>query len=114
MDTEPIGAVPIRQSLTRPRTFVGAEWRLVILLWTVVLALVFGAPPHWTTLTLAGLLATVGHRGIVMLTKYDPYIAEIAVRHFRWHRQTYYPAQASHRALLHPPRPALPISEWRS
>ena len=114
LELQPLGEVPIRQSLIRPRTFAGADWRLVIMLWTIILALALGAPPHWTTLSLAGLLATLGHWGIVLLTKFDPYIAEIAVRHFTFHRQPYYPAHASHRAPLRPPRPALPISEWRS
>ena len=113
-DLRPIGEVPIRQSLIRPRTFAGAEWRLVTILWTLILALALGAPPHWSTLSLAGFLATFGHWGIVLLTKYDPYIVEIAVRHFRFHRQRYYPPHASHRAPIRPPRPALPISEWRS
>ena len=66
-----------------------------------IFALVLGVGPHPVSLTLAGLLATVGHAALVRLAKIDPQGWRVFARHFRY--RDYYPAQA------HPAAPAFHI-----
>ena len=82
----------IHPSLTRPLLLGGAERELVLVNGTIIGALIFGVGFHWVSLTIAGLLATVGHWALIRAAKYDPQLSRIYVRHVR--HQPYYPARA--------------------
>src|SRR5213596_2522982 len=82
---------PIHLALTRPLLLAGAERELVLVNGTIIAALIFGVGFHWTSLTMAGLLATSGHWALTRAAKYDPRLSRIYVRHVRY--QPYYPAR---------------------
>jgi len=82
---------PIHPSLTRPLLLGGAERELVLVNGTVIAALVFGVGFHWVSLTIAGLLATVGHWMLTRAAKYEARLSRIYIRHVRY--QPYYPAR---------------------
>ena len=82
---------PIHPSLTRPLLLAGAERELVLVNATIIAALIFGVGFHWLSLTIGGLLATVGHWALTRAAKYDPRLSRIYVRHVR--HQPYYPAR---------------------
>src|SRR5437667_6904443 len=84
---------PIHLSLTRPLLLAGAERELVLVNGTLIAALIFGVGFHWTSLTMAILLATVGHWGLTRAAKHDPQLSRVYVRHIRYHE--YYPARAA-------------------
>ena len=81
----------IHSSLTRPLLLGGAERELVLVHGTMIAALIFGVGFHWVSLTIAGLLATVGHWALTRAAKYDPRLSRIYVRHVRY--QPYYPGR---------------------
>jgi type IV secretion system protein TrbD len=83
---------PIHPSLIRPLLLGGAERELVLLNGTIIAALIFGVGFHWVSLTIAGLLATIGHWALTRAAKYDPRLSRIYVRHVRY--QPYYPARS--------------------
>ena len=85
--------IAIHPSLTRPLLLGGAERELVLMNGTIIAALIFGVGFHCVSLTIAGLLATVGHWALTRAAKYDPRLSRIYVRHVR--HQPFYPAQAS-------------------
>jgi type IV secretory pathway TrbD component len=82
----------IHMSLTRPLLLGGAERELVLLNGTAIAALIFGVGFHWASMTVAVLLATVGHWALTRAAKHDPQMSRIYVRHVRY--QEYYPACA--------------------
>ena len=84
---------PIHPSLIRPLLLAGAERELVLMNGTIIAALIFGVGFHWVSLTIAALLATVGHWGLIRAAKFDPRLSRIYVRHVRY--QVYYPARPS-------------------
>ena len=84
---------PIHLSLTRPLLLAGAERELVLVNGTLIAALIFGVGFHWTSLTMAILLATVGHWGLTRAAKHDPQLSRVYARHIRY--QEYYPARAA-------------------
>jgi type IV secretory pathway TrbD component len=84
---------PIHPSLMRPLLLAGAERELVLMNGTIIAALIFGVGFHWVSLTIAALLATVGHWGLTRAAKFDPRLSRIYVRHVRY--QVYYPARPS-------------------
>src|SRR5437867_7865288 len=71
---------PIHLSLTRPLLLAGAERELVLVNGTIITALVFGVGFHWASLTMAILLATVGHWALTRAAKPDPPRSRIYVR----------------------------------
>ena len=83
----------IHLSLTRPLLLAGAERELVLVNGTIIAALIFGVGFHWASLTMAILLATVGHWGLTRAAKHDPQLSRVYVRHIRY--QEYYPARAA-------------------
>src|SRR5437762_1507069 len=87
---------PIHLALTRPLLLAGAERELVLMNGTIIAALIFGVGFHWASLTMAILLATVGHWGLTRAAKHDPQLSRVYVRHIRY--QEYYPAQAAGQA----------------
>ena len=84
---------PIHQSLSRPLLLAGAERALVLVNGTLIAALIFGVGVHWASLTMAALLATLGHWGLTRAARHDPQLSRIYVRHVRY--QEYYPARAA-------------------
>lgn len=82
---------PIHQSLTRPLLLAGAERELVLVNGTVISALVFGVGFHWVSLTIAALLATMGHWALTRAAKYEARLSQMYLRHVRY--QAYYPAR---------------------
>ena len=82
---------PIHPSLIRPLLLGGAERELVLLNGTIIAALIFGVGFHWVSLTIAALLATIGHWALTRAAKYDARLIRIYVRHVRY--QPYYPAR---------------------
>jgi type IV secretory pathway TrbD component len=94
---------PIHPSLIRPLLLAGAERELVLVNGTLIAALLFGVGFHWVSLTIASLLATVGHWALTRAAKYDAQLSRIYVRHVRY--QPYYPARPVTQALpawVHP------------
>ena len=83
----------LHTSLIRPVLWGGADRRLVVPLWTVVLLLVLGTPTHPLTLSLALLLGMVGHALLVRAAKTDPYWFDIYWRTL--HYRSFYPAHSS-------------------
>ncbi len=90
---------PIHMSLTRPLLLGGAERELVLINGTTIAALIFGVGFHWASMTMAALLATVGHWALTRAAKHDAQMSRIYVRHVRY--QEYYPACA--RVQARPP-----------
>src|SRR2546427_140608 len=88
---------PIHLSLTRPLLLAGAERELVLMNGTLIAALIFGVGFYWASLTMAVLLATVGHWGLTRAAKHDPQLSRVYVRHIRY--QEYYPARAAVQSL---------------
>ena len=84
---------PINLALTRPQLLAGAERELVLMNGTIIAALIFGVGFHWASLTMAILLATVGHWGLTRAAKHDPQLSRVYARHIRY--QEYYPARAA-------------------
>jgi type IV secretory pathway TrbD component len=81
---------PIHPSLTRPLLLGGAERELVLVNGIFIAALVFGVGFHWVSVTIASLLASLGHWALTRAARYDPRLSRIYVRHVRY--QPYYPA----------------------
>ncbi len=90
---------PIHMSLTRPLLLGGAERELVLLNGTTIAALIFGVGFHWASMTMAALLATLGHWALTRAAKHDAQMSRIYVRHVRY--QEYSPACA--RVQARPP-----------
>ncbi len=82
---------PIHRSLTRPLLLGGAERELVLVNGILIAALVFGVGFHWVSVSIAILLATVGHWALMRAARYEPRLNRIYVRHVRY--QPYYPAR---------------------
>ena len=85
--------IDIHQALTRPLLLAGAERKLVLCNLTIIVALIFGVGFHWSSISVAILLATVGHYALRRLARHDPQMRALYIRHL--HYQDYYPAQAS-------------------
>ena len=95
-----VPGTPLHQSLVRPILLAGGERELVLVNLILIFALVLGVGPNPVTLTVAGLLATLGHGAMVRLAKYDPQGWRVLARHFRY--RDHYPARA------HPAAPTVP------
>ena len=87
----------LHPSLIRPRLLAGGDRLLVIVLWTMVLLLIFGAPTHWLTLGSALLLGGGGHWALIRAAAADPHWFTVYWRHLAY--QDWYPAHRS----LHAP-----------
>ena len=82
--------IPIHRALTRPVLLAGADRELVLANGVVVVALLLGIGFSWYTFSVSASLLVIGHWGLVLLTKRDPDIRRVYVRHVRL--ATYYPA----------------------
>lgn len=85
--------IDIHLALTRPLLLAGAERELVLCNLTIIMALIFGVGFHWASISVAVLLATVGHYALRRLARHDPQMRALYIRHLRY--RDYYPAQAS-------------------
>ena len=95
----------IHLSLTRPLLLAGAERELVIANGTTIAALIFGVGFHWASITIAAVLATLGHWGLVRAATHDPQMSRVYVRHIGY--QDYYPARADVHARPAGVRPSM-------
>ena len=69
----------------------------------VVTALLFGIGLSWYTVGISAALLIVGHWGLVLLSKYDPQIRQVYMRHIQL--AEYYPAAPRERRrspIVHP------------
>jgi type IV secretion system protein TrbD len=85
--------LPIHRSLSRPVLFAGGERKLVMLNYTVITVLLFGAGLNTLTIMTAVLLVTLGHMVLVKLANYDAQFMQVYSRYRRY--QDCYPAQSS-------------------
>jgi type IV secretory pathway TrbD component len=85
--------VPIHRALSRPILFGGGERKLVMLNYTIITVLLFGAGLNTLTVITAILLATLGHMILVKLANYDSQFMQIYLRYRRY--QDWYPAQST-------------------
>ena len=95
--------VPIHRSLTRPVFLAGADRELVLANGVVITALLFGIGLSWYTVGISAALLIVGHWGLVLLSKYDPQIRQVYMRHIQL--AEYYPAAPRERRrspIVHP------------
>lgn len=102
-------AIPIHRSLTRPILLGGADRELALANGVIVVALLFGIGLSWYTAGISAVLLIVGHWGLVVLSKHDPQIRLVYVRHIRL--GPYHPAAP--REVRRPPlvHPSVPVSE---
>lgn len=84
--------LPLHRSLVRPILFAGGERKLVMLNYTVIVVLLFGAGLNALTISSAIFLATVGHIVLVKFASYDPQFSQVYSRYRRY--QEWYPAQS--------------------
>ncbi|MDQ2694373.1 MAG: conjugal transfer protein TrbD [Pseudomonadota bacterium] len=84
---------PIHVALQRPILLAGGERELVMLNAALVAALVMTGGFTAGSLVVAGLLATVGHWGLVRAARLDPQMRRVYQRHVRY--QNFYPARAT-------------------
>jgi type IV secretion system protein TrbD len=97
--------IPVHPSLIRPLLLGGAERELVLVNVVVIAALIFGVGFHWLSLTVAAVLATIGHWLLVQAANVDPYLSRIYKRHLDY--DAFYSAQASVRARRSPVHPSV-------
>jgi type IV secretory pathway TrbD component len=100
-----IRRLPIHRSLSRPILFGGGERKLVMLNYTIITVLLFGAGLNSLTIITAGLLATLGHMVLVKLANYDAQFLQIYLRYRRY--QDWYPALSTVCCRNHVVRPAV-------
>src|SRR2546430_14744794 len=80
----------VHRSLTSPDLLAGGERELVILLWTVVFALIFGGGIRPLSLCVGLLLGLGGHYGLIQAAKRDPHWVKVYPRSLRF--RPFYPA----------------------
>jgi type IV secretory pathway TrbD component len=95
----------LHPSLVRANLLAGGERELVIILWTTVFALVFGAGFRPLNICVGLLVGLGGHYGLIQAAKADPQWFAIYRRHL--HYRTYYPAHSSVRTRFEPRPPAI-------
>jgi type IV secretory pathway TrbD component len=95
----------IHRSLVRPLLFAGGERKLVMLNFTIILSLLFGAGLNALTIITAILLATLGHLVLVKLADYDNLFSQIYMRFRRY--QDWYSAQPTVWCMHHIVRPSI-------
>ena len=105
MNRRKLTTTPVHAALTRTILLGGAQRELALANLVLVVALLFGTPPHPLTWALALALGTVGHALLVKLAKADEHGWQVFFRHL--HYQDFYPALASIEAPLPRIVPAL-------
>lgn len=97
--------LPVHRSLVRPVLFAGGERKLVMLNYTIIVVLLFGAGLNALTISTAIFLATFGHIVLVKFASYDPQFSQIYSRYR--HYQEWYSAQPSVFCNHHPVKPSV-------
>jgi type IV secretory pathway TrbD component len=105
MTTTSIRRLPIHRSLIRPILLGGGERKLVMLNYTIIAVLLFGAGLNSLTIIAAILLASLGQIILLQLANYDAQFMQVYLR-YRTYRH-YYAAQSTLFNKLHPVRPAI-------
>ncbi len=108
MNRERPVSTPIHRSLTRPLLLGGAQRELALGNAVIVVALLFGTPPHLVTWGLALGLGTAGHSLLVKLAKADENGWQVFFRHLQY--RDYYPALSP---VAAPPANIAPTVERR-
>jgi type IV secretory pathway TrbD component len=96
----------LHPSLTKPNLLLGGERELTLLLWTAVIALVFGAGIRWLSLAVGLLVGVGGQYGLIQAAKSDPLWFRVYRRHLRY--RDVYPAHSSARAEPGSVHPSVP------
>jgi type IV secretory pathway TrbD component len=91
--------LPIHRSLIRPLLFAGGERKLVMLNYTIIMVLLFGAGLNALTIITALLSATLGNMLLAKLAKYDHLFTQIYSRYRRY--QDWYSAQSTTHCKCH-------------
>lgn len=97
--------LPIHSSLIRPILLAGGERQWVMMNYTLIATLLFGAGLNTFTILSAVLLATIGHICLVKLAGIDAQLSKIYLRYRRY--QLFYPAQSSVWSSNHPVKPSM-------
>ncbi len=95
----------LHPSLIRPNLLAGGERGLVIVLWTTVFALIFGAGIRPLSVLVGLALGIGGQFGLIQAAKADPQWFAVYRRHLQY--RDYYPAHSSARAEPAPVRPSI-------
>src|SRR5262245_47055618 len=96
----------VHTSLLRPVLWGGADRRVVVPLWTVVLLLVLRTPTHPLTVSLALLRGIGGHAALVYAAKAAPYWFDLYWRTLLHQDSSL--AQGSVQSSPRPVRPSIP------
>jgi type IV secretory pathway TrbD component len=95
----------IHRSLMRPILLAGGERKLVMINYTIIATLLFGAGLNTFSVITALALATLGHISLVKLGNYDSQFSQIYSR-YRYYRD-WYSAQSNQLNSNHPVKPAV-------
>jgi type IV secretory pathway TrbD component len=101
----PLRRLVLHPSLIRPNLLAGGERGLVIVLWTTVFALIFGAGIRPLTILVGMALGIGGQYGLIRAARADPLWFTVYRRHLQY--RDYYPAHSSARAEPGPVRPSI-------
>lgn len=97
----------LHRSLTRPNLLGGGERELVILLFTMVFALVFGAGIRPLSLLVGVIVYVGGHYGLIKAAQVDPYWFAIYRRSLTY--RDWYPARSHIHAERKKRVPSVPV-----
>lgn len=106
MNVDELDSEVINPSLIDPVLIAGVERRVLGLEFLIVVALI-----TWKGLILAAVMLALAiviplHLGVVRITRGEPRILDIVLRHLRWAR--YYPSHGTRRAAHPPVKPSIP------
>ena len=96
----------LHQSLTTPALVAGGERELVILLWTLVFALIFGGGIRPLSLLVGLGIGGLGQYGLIQAAKNDPQWFKVYRRSLQY--LSFYHARSHARARYAPRKPSIP------
>jgi type IV secretory pathway TrbD component len=96
----------LHQSLTTPELVAGGERELVIVLWTMIFALIFGGGIRPLSLLVGLVIGVLGQYGLIQAAKSDPQWFKVYRRSLTY--GSFYPAHSHARARYGPRKPSIP------
>lgn len=99
--------IVLHRSLTTPNLLGGGERELVIVLWTLIAALVFGGGFRFLTFAGGLGLGMIGQYGLIKAAQVDPYWFAIYRRSLQY--KNWYPAHSHIDAMPRPRHPSVPF-----
>ena len=96
----------LHQSLTTPELVAGGERELVIVLWTMIFALIFGGGIRPLSLLVGLSVGVLGQYGLIQAAKSDPQWFKVYRRSLTY--GSFYPAHSHARARYAPRKPSIP------